>query len=209
MSLRLRELKAQMEIEGDVLERTAFEAQEWQKILQLPVKLDGRVLAIRDIEANFRICQIACDPQDVSLSNIVLLLDDESFVQGLSLGAPETIKAELIEQIVEHMHIDDGGFSVRNRQKVLSFWTLEQLREELRRVEAVTNLQNKPIAELREVVKQSRPIPGYPTLPTKIMVQGEMLKLNPAYIKRMDRESLKKLIRMYGADSVNSRLRGE
>jgi hypothetical protein len=125
--LGLKIAKAEKQLESEVAERTEFEAREWQRILV-------RWPQVRDIEANFRICKLGCEPLDVTLDNIALLLEDESFVRQLSLAQPEAIKAELIDQIVEPMDIDDGGFSVKNRRKTLSFWTLEKLREELRRV---------------------------------------------------------------------------
>ncbi len=207
MSLRLRELKAQMEVEGETIERTEFEVKEWQKILL-------RFPQIRDIEANFRVCQDACDPMDVSLDNIVLLLDDstpDGLVHRLSLSDPETIKRELIDKISElHGDLTNATDVVKHRRKLMSFWSLENLRRELARLETVTNLQDKSTTELRQIVRQGRPsIPGYPELPRKTMVNGELVKLDAACIKRLDREDLKKLIRIYGADSVNSRLRGE
>lgn len=205
MSLRLRELKAQMEIEGETIERTEHEAVEWQNILK-------RWPNIRDCEANFRVCQYACDPMDVTADSVALLLDDstpEGLAHRLSLGDPETIKREIIEKIVEHMEIDDGGFSVRNRKKLLSFWTLDKLREELRRVEAVTALQFKTTGQLREIVRQGRSAPGLPELPRKIIIHGETVKLDAARIKGLDRDSLKTLIRKWGADAVNARLREE
>src|SRR5260370_2825850 len=217
MSLRLRELKAAMEIEGEIAERTEFEAQEWQKILKLPVKLpDGRVLFIRDIQANFSVCQGSCDPMDVTADGVALLLDDstpESLVYRLSLADPETIKRELIDKIVECMDAGEGDAAINNRKKSLSFYTLERLRDELRNAEARVNLREKPAAELRQIVRQGRSASGRPDsplpLPLNILIHGEMVKLNAASIKALDIDSLRTLIRKYGADAVSARLRGE
>src|SRR5258708_375389 len=96
MSLRLRELMAEMEIGEKVAKRSEYEAEQWAKILL-------RFPEIRDVEANFRICQEFCHPMDVSLDNIALLIEDESFVSALSLAQPETIRRELIEKIASHL----------------------------------------------------------------------------------------------------------
>jgi hypothetical protein len=208
MSLRLRELMAQMEVEGETIERTEHESIEWQKILK-------RWPQIRDIEANFRVVQGACHPMDVTADSVALLLDadssPQSLVHDLSLAEPEAIKRELIDKIAEHLaELTSAPGAVQHRKKLMQFWTLENLRRELLRVESVADLQDKSTSELREIARQGRPsVPHYPELPRKIMVHGEMVKLDPAHIKRLDREDLKKLIRIYGADSVNSRLRGE
>ena len=109
------------------------------------------------------------------------------------------------------MDPDEGDFAIKNRKKTLSFYTLERLREELRNAQARENLRDKPAAELRQIVRQSRSVPGYPVLPREIVRPGTIkpVPLNASYIKRLDRELLKKLIRMYSADAVNARLRGE
>lgn len=209
MSLRLRELKAQMEVEGETIERTEFEAKEWQKILL-------RFPQIRDIEANFRICQNACDPMDVSLGSIVLLIENpdpersDNLASQLSLAEPEVVKRELIDKIAEYLNETTSAEGVvENRRKLMAFWSLENLRKELRRIESVANLHEKPASELRQIVRAGRSVPGLPELPRKILIHGEMVKLDAARIKRLDRDSLKTLIRKWGPDQVNSRLREE
>lgn len=205
MSLRLKELMASMELEGKVAKRSEFEAEQWQKILL-------RWPQVLDIEANFRICQGACHPLDVSLDSITLLLEnDESFVRQLVVADPETIKQALVEKIAECMDSGEGDFAIKNRKKSLSFYTLERLREELRNAQARENLREKSAAELRQIVRQGRSVPGYPALPREIVRPGtkKPVSLNATYIKGLDRDALKRLIRNYSADAVNARLRGE
>jgi hypothetical protein len=203
-SLRLKELMAQMEIGEKVAERSEFEAKEWQKILL-------RFPQIRDIEANFRICQEFCHPMDVSCDSIVLLVEnDESFVSALSLAEPEIIKRELLDKISAlHGELTDATDVVRHRRKLMAFWSLENLRKELARIESVTAMQGKSTTELRQIVRQGRSAPGPPELPRKILIHGEMVKLNAARIKGLDSDSLRTLIRKYSADAVSARLRGE
>src|ERR1700687_219322 len=204
MSLRLSELMASMEIETKSSERSEFEANEWGKILR-------KYPIVRDLEANFRVIQTACFPKKVSLDRITLLLEDDptgGLASALSLAEPEVIKSELITHICQCL---DGMTSapgvVRHRSNLLQFWTLEALRKELARLESVQNLQNKPAAELREIVKAARPpVPGYPELPGKIFVRGEKVKLDARGIKQLDRETLKRLTRVHGADNINHRL---
>jgi len=218
MSLRLRELKASMEIEGEIAERSAHEAVEWQKILKLPIKLaDGRVVFIRDVEANFRVCQGRCDPLDVTAEGVKLLLDDstpESLVNRISLADAETIKRELIDKICDYLDgMTQAPGAVEQRRKLMAFWSLENLRAELVRIESVSNLREKPASELRQIVKQGRSASGRPDsplpLPLKILIHGEMVKLTSGVIKGLDSDSLRTLIRKYGADAVSQRLRGE
>ncbi len=83
MSLKLKELMASMELEGKVAKRSEYEAEQWQKILL-------RWPQVVDVEANFRICQGACHPLDLTLDNVTLLLEnDESFVRQLVIAEPE------------------------------------------------------------------------------------------------------------------------
>ena len=203
MSVKLDELIASMKIGEKAFERSEFEAREWQKILQ-------RWPQVVDVEANFRICQGACHPLDLTLDNITLLLEnDESFVRQLVIAEPEAIKRELIEKIAECLDPDEGDFAIKNRKKTFAFYTLERLREELRNAQARENLRDKPAAELRQIVRAGRSVPGLPELPCKIIIHGENVKLDAARIKSLDRDSLKTLIRKWGADAVNARLREE
>lgn len=204
MSLRLKELMASMELEGKAAERSEFEAREWQKILL-------RWPQVVDIQANFRICQGACHPLDMSLDSVTLLLNDESFVRQLVIAEPEAIKRHLIEQIAACMDSDEGDFAIRNRKKMLSFYTLERLREELRNAEARVNLREKSPADLRQIVKTARSVSGYPALPKTIVPPGRVkaVPLDKQYICNLDPESLRKLNRIYSTDAVNARLRGE
>ena len=203
MSLRLKELMASMELEGKVAKRSEYEAEQWQKILL-------RWPQVVDVEANFRICQGACHPLDLTLDNVSLLLEnDESFIRQLVIAEPEAIKRDLIEKIAECLDPDEGDFAIKNRKKTLSFYTLERLREELRNAQARENLRDKPAAELRQIVRAGRSVPGLPELPPKIVIHGETVKLDASRIKSLDRDSLKTLIRKWGADAVNARLRGE
>jgi len=203
MSVRLDELIASMKIGEKAFERSEYEAEQWQKILL-------RWAQVVDVEANFRICQGACYPLDLSLDNVTLLLEnDESFVRQLVIAEPETIKRDLIEKIAECLDPDEGDFAIKNRKKTLSFYTVQRLREELGNAQARENLRDKPAAELRQIVRAGRSVPGLPELPRKIIIHGETVKLDAARIKSLDRDSLKTLIRKWGADAVNARLREE
>jgi hypothetical protein len=204
MSVRLDQLKASMRLDEKAFERSEFEAGEWQKILL-------RWPQIRDCEANFHLCQDACHPLDLTLDSITLLLEnDETFAGQLVLASAETNKQDLINKICEYLEeMTDAPGVVENRRKLMAFWSLENLRKELLRVESVQNLRDEPVGKLREIARAGRSAAGPPELPNKIMIHGEMVKLDAARIKSLDRESLKTLIRKFGADEVNRRLRGE
>lgn len=206
MSVRLDQLKAAMKIGEKAFERSEFEAREWQKILL-------RWPQMVDIEANFCICQGACHPLDLTLDSITLLLEnDESFVSQLVLRDPEVNKRELIDKICEHLdEMTDAEGVVKHRRKLMGFWSLENLRKELVRIESVANLQEKSTTQLREIVRTGRSVPGYPVLPREVLRPGtkKPVPLDAGYIKHLDRDSLKLLIRKYSPDAVNARLRGE
>src|SRR5260370_12006852 len=203
MLLRMKKMMGSMELEGKVGKRSDYEAEQWQKILL-------RWPQVVDVEGNFRICEGACNALEVTVENVTLLLEnEESFVRQLVIVEPEAIKRDLIENIAECLDPDEGDFAIKNRKKTLSFYTLERLREELRNAQARENLRDKPAAELRQIVRAGRSVPGLPELPPKIVIHGETVKLDASRIKSLDRDSLKTLIRKWGADAVNARLRGE
>ncbi len=205
MGLKLDELIAGMKVEKEVAERNAFEADQWQRILV-------RFPQIKDIEANYMICREACYPQDLTLDSIELLVtNDESFVKQLALGTPEAIKQDLITKIVGLMDPAEGPYAAKNRAKSLSFLSLERLRGELRNAEARVKLREKTPEELRQIIRQSKPVPGYPALPRKIVPPGSVkaVDLDRAYLLRLDAESLRKICRIYSNEAVNARLAGE
>jgi hypothetical protein len=209
--MNLTEMQKQRADEAEAQLTTEFEAKQWQAILL-------RWPNIQDCEANFYICQQACRPLDITVDGIALLLDDESpvgLVHQLSLGNVDTIKRELIEQIVEYLdgkqspNPETDRYTVQNRRKVMAFWSLDALRQEAYRLKNVAALQGKSRAELRDIIKQNQSATtGYPALPTTIVRPGSIkpIPLSGDYIKRLDREDLKKMIRLYGCDSVNQRL---
>lgn len=75
----------------------------------------------------------------------------------------------------------------------------------------IERLRDLPTSELRKVANGNRPAMGYPALPVTIVRKGTIkpVSLDALYIKKLDGGNLKKLIRTYGPDAVNARLRGE
>jgi hypothetical protein len=95
------------------------------------------------------------------------------------------------------------------RLKALSLEDLTRIRDEREERELLHAL---PLPELRRVANGDRLVPaGFPSLPLTIVRKGTIrpVSLDALYIKRLSRDDLKQLIRSYGPDAVNARLRGE
>jgi hypothetical protein len=205
MSLKLDELKASMKVEKQVSEASEEQAREWQKILLAFPQ-------IRDDFANFDICKSVCYPSPLSLANVKLLLENpdpdrtDNLAECLSLADTNTIRRELIEKIaLLHGSLTSAEGVVKHRRKIMMFWTPENLRKELARIESVVQNQSKTTEELRQMIR--RPVSsGYPDLPKSIAVGNEKIRLDARGIMFLDRETLKKVMRIYGSDQVNQRL---
>lgn len=203
--IEMRELEEGRKLDQKHDTRFISDADAWQTILvQYP--------AVQDVMANFEYCRESCAPKKLTLERFELLLQIPQFVEGLAVAVqPGEVKAKLIEDILLHMRVKDGGVSVKNRRKQLAFWPLDKLRFELLRVQSVTTLKDRPLSELRQIANQGRPsfVAAYPELPDEIEFHGNVVEVTPKFIKRLERGDLKALIRKYGADNVNRRLNGE
>jgi len=199
--LELEEKERGLKLDAKDEKRDASDVDAWQKILVSHP-------ALVDSMANFEVCRDACLPKKLTLERFELLITIPKFVESLIVAIePGEIRSRLIAQIVENI---DDPIVAKHRCKLLAFWPIERLREELVRVESVTNLRDKSNAELRQIAKQGRPefVAGWPKLPDEILVGGQMIEVTSQFIKGLHRDRLVALIRRFGADQVNAILNG-
>jgi len=128
-------------------------------------------------------------------------------------------KQALIEKICELIASKDGTgrdgkFSVHQLQTErtkMGFWNIQQLTARLDEVVRKQQMVKQPLSELHQVLQDSRQYQGYPKLPSQMVPAGKVraVPVDAAYIRGLDVWELKRLNRLYGAEQVNARLRGE
>ena len=66
-----------------------------------------------------------------------------------------------------------------------------------------------PLSEHYKALEDSRINYGSPQMPKEVYQDGKLISLDAATIRNMHPFEIKRLIRIYGSDQVNARLRGE
>jgi hypothetical protein len=152
---------------------------------------------------------------DFALGNL------ESMIYGREhVPTPEETKAALVAKIVELTSAKDGmtyklavsgGREVKWSVHLLPTFSIEQLVELLDEWLRKKTLEAKPHSEVQQIAASNRPNYGYPQLPKQIVRPGTVraVPLDAAYLRGLDTYELKKNIRLYGLEQVNSRLAGE
>jgi len=132
-------------------------------------------------------------------------------------------KAALIDKIVELTSKDgksagttfklavSGGRLLQWSIPLLATWSVPQLTELLNEIVRKRTLVTQSSSELHQIVESARPNYGYPQLPKQIVRPGTVraVPLDAAYIRNLGVYDLKKLIRLYGGQQVNTRLAGK
>jgi hypothetical protein len=62
------------------------------------------------------------------------------------------------------------------------------------------------VQALKQMVANSRPVPGYPMLPRQLFENGATVTVDARYLRALDAYSLKRLCRIYSTEAVNQRL---
>jgi hypothetical protein len=94
----------------------------------------------------------------------------------------------------------------------MKFWTREQLAARLQEVKAKQALQKQTSTQIRadlaEARKDTRPFPGWPTLPASIVPRGQIqaVQCDAAYLRSLHPEDLRRMTRLYSVDQINFRL---
>jgi len=115
-------------------------------------------------------------------------------------------KAELIETILEKIASADGGrdgkfnpANLKSERIRMSYWSVSELTARLNEVVEKQRLQKLSAGQIRQELAASRPQPQVKVLPQEFTQER---------IHQMPSFEIKKLIRDWGANVVNSRLAG-
>jgi hypothetical protein len=193
---------------------------------QMP-KIQARWPFIPDSQAHRQILIEACggDAFAVTVDAISLCMEDTSgSPQSLPvmLGAPiprRDQKEDLISEILRLLKGTRDEYSLKQERTRLSFSTLQQLRARRDEIVQKQELVKQPIAQLQQTVRSAarsfgeyKPIPA--EIPGEILGRSKGVPWSFKMLNSLDPASLRKCIRLYGADAINqkcqeARLRGE
>jgi hypothetical protein len=132
----------------------------------------------------------------------------------------EIMKRQIIQDILSLLASKDNGrdgkfdsFNLRSEAKRMESWSLDALRNRLNGIRTRQKMAATDLGTLKAFVADAhaykRRYPGYPELPRQVWNGTTHVPLNAAYIKALPSFELKKLVRLYSAEQVNSRLRGD
>lgn len=130
---------------------------------------------------------------------------------------PAEAKAALIEEICDLLRAPDpsgkGGrysaFNIEVVRKKMQSWelgALEARRDEIVRAQELNQL---PVSELKQIVRDAQPQFGYPKLPRTFIDGMKMVPIDAQFLRSLPVWEFKKKVRIYGEKAINARLRGE
>jgi hypothetical protein len=146
---------------------------------------------------------------------------DENGEEALKMLAQQPIertKEQLIEEILGLIASKNSGrdgkfddFSLKNEEKRMASWSLDQLRARLNEIKTKQRMSSTmSVPALKAYVKEQhrnqRKYPGYPDLPQTIWQDGRSVRLDASGIKALSSYEIKRLTRIYGDQQVNDRL---
>jgi hypothetical protein len=97
-------------------------------------------------------------------------------------------------------------FSLRSERTRLSTFSIPMLRSRLADLQRGANLAGQSVQQLKQLVSDARPVPGFPTLPKQLYDNGQTVSVDARYLKALDTYSLKRFCRIYSTEAVNQRL---
>jgi hypothetical protein len=116
---------------------------------------------------------------------------------------------QLIDQIVGTLVAHGKGhddFTLRSERTRLSTFSIPMLRARLADLQTKARMAGTSVRQLKQMVADARPVPGFPTLLRQLFENGATVQVNAAYLKALDTYSLKRMCRIYSTEAVNSRL---
>jgi hypothetical protein len=170
-------------------------------------------------ESNTRLITELC--RDFMGEDVAPSLDTFRSFIDLNPGAMSTLAKRpvertrelLVEDILTLLASKNGGrdgkfdsFNLRSEEKRMESWSLDALRNRLHEIRTKQRMASTPISELKKIVVDARPVPGYPTLPRQLFENGATVTVNAVYLKALDTYSLKRMCRTYSTEAVNQRL---
>jgi len=130
----------------------------------------------------------------------------------LATRSQKVTHRQLMEQIIDLLRAKGKGhdeFSLRNEQRKLTMMSVSDLRARLATLQANAKMAAAPLSEHYKALEDSRINYGSPQMPKEVYQDGKLISLDAATIRNMHPFEIKRLIRIYGSDQVNARLRGE
>lgn len=160
-----------------------------------------------------------CDPFPINLDGFRMALENPDFCKGLQMQSIKDQKLELIEEIAALLSMKNGGgfddHALQAEKKNRLQWqSVDELTKRRDSILRERELRKKPLAEIRQIVRDSVPPPGYPKLPRTFVPSGQVqsVPLDSKYLThlvRNDRETYTRLARIYGVAQLNDRIQGK
>jgi hypothetical protein len=116
---------------------------------------------------------------------------------------------QLIDQIIDLLATKGKAhddFTLKSERTRLKSFTIPALRARLADLQRGAHMAGQSVQQLKQLVADARPVPGYPALPRQLFENGQTVSVNAAYLKALDTYSLKRLCRIYSTEAVNQRL---
>jgi hypothetical protein len=199
-------------------QQQAVEAAQYENAKrQTRIQVYQKYLRVFPCEANDRFISAICDRwldgnPDVLHSLQVFeeaIAENPAEYNSLAKQTEDVMRHQLTDSIIELLatkgkaHDDFTLKSERTRLKTL---TIPMLRARLADLQTKAHMAGQSMQQLKQVVADARPVPGFPTLPRQLFENGATVTVDASYLKALDPYSLKRMCRIYSSDAVNQRL---
>jgi len=159
-----------------------------------------------------------CDPFPINLESFRIAMQNPDFRKGLQLQSVDEQRREVMDEIVELLSVKGGGgFDAHalqaERRNRLQWQSLDELIARRDSILRERELRKMPLDEIKQIVRDPVPPPGYPKLPRTFVPGGQVqsVPLDSQYLihlVRNDREVYNRLARLYGNGQINARIQG-
>ena len=131
--------------------------------------------------------------------------DWNSLAKDSSKNIAEQLTDEIIDLLATKGKAHDD-FTLKSERVRLGTFTIHALRQRLSDLQRAANLAEKPVQQLKQLVVDARPVPGFPALPRQVFEDGVYRAVNASYLKALEPYALKRMCRIYSTEAVNQRL---
>ncbi len=171
---------------------------------------------------------LICDANDKRISDIVdrwldynpdVLHSLELFEQAIAANPTDfnslakdsegNVREQLIDQIIGLLATKGKAhddFTLRSERTRLKTFSIPGLRQRLSDLQRAAHMAGQSVQQLKQLVADARPAPGFPALPRQLFENGQTVTVNAAYLRALDLYSLRRMCRIYSLDAVNQRL---
>jgi len=171
---------------------------------------------------------LPCDANDKRISDIIdrwlngnpdvlhsLAIFEEAITQNptdynsLAKQVESLTCEQLIDQIIDLLATKGKGhdeWSLKQERSRLKTFTIPMLRARLVDLQTKAHMAGQSMQQLKQVVADARPAPGFPALPRQLFENGQAVTINADYLRGLDLYSMKRICRIYSIEAVNQRL---